>query len=219
MDQACEASVVVCTRNRRDLLEENAKSLLVQRHPSFEIICVDDGSTDDTPQLLGKLRGQHPGLIRVVRTEHKGPGPARNAGAAVARGKYLLFIDDDATAPPNWIADMLRLRKEHDCAVLCGGIQPYSIESPIERYLHYRMMTALGHKPREIKSAPTGNLLIERSLFEAAGGFRDLVLPAAEDWDLSYRLRRQGARICYDPAAAVVHRYTPNPARDRKSVV
>jgi glycosyltransferase involved in cell wall biosynthesis len=218
LDHACQASVVVCTRNRRPLLDENAQSLLAQQHPSFEIIYVDDGSTDGTPQFLERLRAQHPGLIRVVRTDHCGPGPARNAGAAIARGNCLLFIDDDATAPPNWIAEMLRLKEKHDCAVLCGGIRPYSMESPAERYLHYRMMTALGNNPRDLKSAPTGNLLVDKAVFDAAGGFRDLFLPAAEDWDLSYRLRRQGARIFYDPAAAVVHRYSPDLARAQRAI-
>jgi len=209
---------LVCTHNRRDLLAQNIESLLAQRHPSFEIIYVDDGSTDDTPQLLDTVQAQHPALIRVVRTDHKGPGPARNAAAALARGQYVLFIDDDATAPPDWIAEMLRLRKEHDSAVLCGGIEPFSMESPVERYLHYRMRTALGHKPHELKSAPTGNLLIDRAAFEAASGFRDLFLPAAEDWDLSYRLRQQGARIFYDPAAAVVHRYSRDLARAEQAI-
>jgi glycosyltransferase involved in cell wall biosynthesis len=218
VDQACEASVVVCTRNRRGLLEQNIEALLAQRHPSFEIIYADDGSTDDTPRFLDAAQARRPGLIRVVRTNHRGPGPARNAGAAIARGKYLLFIDDDATAPPGWIAEMLSLRDRRGCAVLCGGIEPFSMESPVERYLHYRMMTALGHNPHELKSAPTGNLLIDRAAFDAAGGFRDLFLPAAEDWDLSYRLRRQGARIFYDPAAAVVHRYSPDRARAEQAI-
>ena len=209
---------MVCTRNRRDLLAANAQSLLAQRHPSFEIIYVDDGSTDDTPQLLDELHARHPDLIRVVRADHKGPGPARNSGAAIARGQYLLFIDDDATAPPDWIAEMLRLRKLHDSAVLCGGIQPFSMESPVERYLHYRMATALGHNPHEFKFTPTGNLLVERAAFEAAGGFRGRFLPAAEDWDLSYRLRRQGAKMFYDPAVAVVHRYSTDRARAEQAI-
>lgn len=219
MDQVCEASVVVCTRNRRGLLAQNIESLLAQRHPSFEIIYVDDGSTDDTPKLLDKTQAQHHGLISVVRANHRGPGPARNDGAAIARGKYLLFIDDDATAPPDWIPQMLRLRHAHHCAVLCGGIEPFSLESPVERYRHYRMTTALGHKPRELKSAPTGNLLVERAAFQAAGGFRNLFLPAAEDWDLSYRLRQQGARIFYDPAVAVIHRYSPDLARAQRAII
>lgn len=209
---------MVCTRNRRDLLAANIESLLDQTHPSFEIVYVDDGSTDDTPQLLDSARARHPGLIRVVRADHKGPGPARNAGAAIARGQYVLFIDDDATAPPDWIAEMLRLRKQHDCTVLCGGIQPHSIESPVERYLHYRMVTTLGCNSHEIKSAPTGNLLVERTAFEAAGGFRDLFLPAAEDWDLSYRLRQQGAKMFYDPAVAVMHRYSTDRARAEQAI-
>lgn len=218
LDGACEASVVVCTRNRSDVLGENVESLLAQQHPSFEIIYVDDGSTDGTAGLLAQWGAQRPDAIRLLRIDHSGPGPARNAGARIARGKYLLFIDDDATAPPDWIGQMLRLRSKHGSEALCGGIRPYSMESPAERYLHYRMMTSLGDAAREVKAAPTGNLLVDRAAFEAAGGFRAVFLPAAEDWDLGYRLRQGGGRIFYDPEAAVVHRYQPNLALVERTI-
>lgn len=218
MQHAYEASVVVCTRNRRRLLEENANSLLAQRHHSFEIIYVDGNSTDGAQEFLEQLKNENPDAVRVVETGRAGPGPARNDGVRIARGKYLLFLDDDATAPPDWIEKMLALRRKHDCEVLCGGVNPYATESPVERYLHYRMITQLGAEPRQINAAPTLNMLVERDAFDSAGGFRDVYLPAAEDWDLCYRLRQRGARIFFDPGVAVVHRYRSDRAEALQTI-
>jgi len=145
--------------------------------------------------------------FRVVRTENVGPGLARNAGVATAMGEYILFLDDDATSPPHWIGSMVARCEAHGCDVLCGGIDAYSVEEPVAEYLHLRMQRSLGANAKSLKAAPTGNLLIKRAAFEQVGGFAEERLPAAEDWELSHRLRAAGFRIMYDPAVSVVHRY------------
>jgi glycosyltransferase involved in cell wall biosynthesis len=200
-------TVVVCTFNRADVLRENIASVMAQGGADFEAVYVDDGSTDATPEVLARAREQHGDRLRVVRTPNCGPGPARNAGVAEARGEWVLFTDDDATAPPGWVATMLERAEARGCDVLAGDIEPFTSAHPAARYEHHRMQIALGPRPRTLRAAPTGNLLIRRALFERVGGFADEPLPAAEDWELSHRLHQAGAAICYDPAAAVIHRY------------
>lgn len=204
---SCRVSVIIPTFNRADVLRENIDSVTAQDFQDYEIIYVDDGSTDATPEILAEAQAAHRDRLRHIRTENSGPGRARNAGVGEAHGEFLLFTDDDATVPANWISAMLEAHQASGHPILCGGIDPYAMDSPIERYLHYRMQTALGKRPRPLSAAPTGNLLIPKAVFEGVGGFRDEAFPAAEDWDLSYRLRAGGQTLYYDPSVAVSHRY------------
>lgn len=209
-ERSPQVSVVIPTYNRGEALRENLDSVLAQEGADYEAIYIDDASTDDTAAVLADYEAAHAGRLRVVRREeNRGPGPARNAGAGTARGAFLLFTDDDTVVPRHWVKGMLARHQAHACDVLCGGIGPYSLSTPVERYLHHRMQTRLGKKARRIAVAPTGNLLVPRALFEEVGGFCEEWLPAAEDWELCYRLRAAGASIYYDPAVAISHKYQP----------
>lgn len=198
------ASVVICTRNRADVLEENIQSLLQQDHYAYELIYVNDGSTDNTPDILERHRGDK---VSIISTHGIGPGMARNEGVARTQGEYILFIDDDATAPPNWITDMIRVADTNDAAVLCGGVAPFAMEDRYERYMHHRMQTTLGPKAKAIKAGPTLSMLIRADIFRDVGGFREEHLEAAEDWDLCLRVGAAGHVVYYAPEPTVVHRY------------
>ncbi len=201
-------TIVAATYNRAPLLRENIASILAQEGDAWEAVYVDDGSTDETPEVLDAHAKAHPARFRYIRIVNQGPGPARNAGVKLARGEYILFTDDDATAPPDWVSHMLDCRASHGCDVLCGGIAPFSLETPAERYMHYRFQKSLGAYPKPIKAAPTLNLLLPTVLFHKVGGFREERLTAAEDWDLCLRMAATGARMFYDPAVCVTHRYS-----------
>lgn len=203
----CTISVVICTHNRGHLLRENVDSVCAQDFDSYEVIYVDDGSTDNTPQVLAESAAKYPDRLRVISMRNRGAGPARNVGAMEAGGEYLLFADDDIIAPPSWISQMLERREYHGADVLGGGMDPFSMETPAERYMHYRYQIVLGERAREVKALPTANFLVRRDLFLQVGGFSEEDLPFAEDWELCYRLGDVGAKIIYDPAPAVVHHY------------
>jgi len=206
-ERTSEVSVVVATRNRAELLPENVEAVLAQQHQGFEAIYVDDDSTDDTPAILEQYATRNPDRMRHVHVECGAPGPARNAGARLARGKFLLFTDDDVLVPAGWIAGMLERHQACGCDALCGGVAPRSLEAPIERYLHCRMQARLGTKPRQIPAAPMMNFLIARDLFWETGGFLEEPIEAGEDWEFCARLRARGGSLFYDPAIQVIHRY------------
>ncbi len=109
MDQSPVVSIVVPTRNRRPALERCIDSLLCQTSSAFELIVVDDGSTDDTPVLLNELISQNHGVtVRWFRNEPQiGANPSRNRGTREARGKFVAFVDDDVIAKPDWLERLM----------------------------------------------------------------------------------------------------------------
>lgn len=103
-------SVVIPTCNRRDILERCLNAVATQTHPNYEVIVVDDGSTDDTPQFLTPFCAEHPGLkVLCLRNEANiGANPSRNRGIREAKGEFVAFLDDDCIAEPYWIEKLLR---------------------------------------------------------------------------------------------------------------
>ncbi len=97
-------SVIIPTHNGVRFLERSVDSVLRQTCADFEVIIVDDGSTDSTPNLIGKLVGKTAGKVHSLRQDNSGPGAARNRGVEVASGRYLLFLDDDDELLPEALA-------------------------------------------------------------------------------------------------------------------
>lgn len=207
MNQCPSVSVIVPTYNRGELLCEHAASVLAQGDASFELIYVDDGSTDDTPQVLKECREMDSTRVQVIRVENGGPGPARNAGVAAAKGDMLLFTDDDVLVPENWIQGMLARFEALDCDALCGDFRPFALDTAAERYLYARMRIPFGEKPHTVRGAPMMNFLIPRALFIEVGGFLNEPLQAAEDWEFCQRLNAANKSVMFDPSNAVTHRY------------
>jgi glycosyltransferase involved in cell wall biosynthesis len=198
-------SVVIATRNRAKLLPANIESVLKGcAGVEAEVIYVNDGSTDDTAQVLQSYGDR----IRWLDAQNaRAPGRARNQGAALARGTWLLFTDDDCLIPEGWASGMLRLQEKHGCDALSGGFLPVNMETSAERYYEYRMRTIFGRKAKPIAAAPMMCFLVRRRAFEAIGGFSPMRLSSQEDWELCYRLGRAGHPIMYDPTVSVGHEY------------
>ena len=122
-----------------------------------------------------------------------------SAGAAVAKGRYLLFTDDDCLVPPGWVAAMLEARERHGVTALTGGFQPARMKTSAERYYEHRMRLLFADKAKPVSAAPMMNLLVERSAFEAVDGFSDLPLPAMEDWSSATASAVQATRCSTTP--------------------
>src|SRR5688572_20404311 len=96
-------SVIIPSCNRRDQLERCLKSLSVQTHPDFEVIVVDDGSTDDTAAMVGQMARDRPAMrLQCLRNERNiGANPSRNRGIAASSGRFVAFLDSDCIAAPD----------------------------------------------------------------------------------------------------------------------
>jgi glycosyltransferase involved in cell wall biosynthesis len=179
-----EVSVIIPTYNRRAMLREAVASVLAQRDADFELIVVDDGSTDGTSGLLSRLTH-----VTVARTERRGPAAARNRGVACARAPLIAFLDSDDLWAPDKLARQLAFMREFpDCA----------ISQTAEMWIRdgCRVNPGLRHLKRAgdifLDSLQTclispSAVILKTDLFRTLGGF-DEDLAAAEDYDLWLRI-------------------------------
>ncbi|MEO5742185.1 MAG: glycosyltransferase family A protein, partial [Vicinamibacterales bacterium] len=112
-------SVVIPTQNRRALLSEAIATLMAQTYPDWELIVVDDGSTDDTRRFLEAQRD--PRMRFIIRESAEGPSAARNAGLAEARGDLIMFLDDDDLLRPETLARLSDALRAHPEALAATG--------------------------------------------------------------------------------------------------
>jgi len=208
-----ELSVIIPTYNRSALLASCLDALQLQTvsKDSFEAVVVDDGSTDGTEQFC---RGSSLGFPLVyLRQTNAGAGAARRLGSEMAKGKYLLFFNDDTLATPDLLAEHLQAQRALNgdkCAVL--GFFPYRHEvrkRALSAFLATRpfLFPYLAMKPGFYRDAGlfiTCNLSIRRDAVLSVGGF-DPQFRVAEDTELGARLEREGYRILYRPEALAWH--------------
>ena len=181
---APEVSVIIPTHNRRSMVCEAIASVLAQRDAGFELIVVDDGSTDGTSEMLADIDD-----VTVERTERRGPAAARNRGVAMARAPLIAFLDsDDLWAPDKLHRQLAFMREFPDCAI--------SQTSEIWIRDGHRVNPGLRHLKRTgdifLDSLRTclispSAVILKADLFRALGGF-DEDLAAAEDYDLWLRI-------------------------------
>ena len=116
-------SVVIPTYNRKDSLQAVLQSLARQTYPcdKYEVIVVDDGSMDDTPSIAHE---EYPFSLRYVRQSNQGDAIARNLGTQESKGELLIFLDDDVTVAPDFIASMTRELERHERLIVLGTLQP-----------------------------------------------------------------------------------------------
>jgi len=194
-------SVVVVTRNRSPMLESLLESLERQTlEPSrFEVIVVDDGSTDDTPALLERKARTAPYELRVVRQEQAGIPAARNRGWRETRAPLVAFTDDDCVATPDWLAELVGAAGEEAELIVqgCTELAPGDAEKvgPFSRVL-------IVTEPNPYYA--TCNILYPRVLLERLGGF-DESFATGEDTDLGWRAQAAGAGYRFVPQAVVNH--------------
>lgn len=199
-----QVSVAVATRNRRDLLAELLDSLRAQSltSESFEVVVVDDGSTDGTDELLASQLERGGMALTVIRLEGEGPAAARNTAWSVARAPLVAFTDDDCIAAPGWLDAGLAAARTHPGAILQGRTEPRPDQ------LHLRSPFS---RTQEIHAAgplyETCNIFYPRSLLEDLGGFAEDIfrMPAGEDTDLAWRALAHGESAEYVPHALVYH--------------
>lgn len=199
-------SVVVPLYNKAPSIESTVASVLAQTWVNFELIIIDDGSTDDGPTRVCKFCDAR---IKLVRLENRGVSAARNAGARLASGAHIAFLDADDLWMPNHLEIMNALITEHStvCDVFASGActdagplgkqRIYSGPSRVQDYFE----AASG--PERVLSS--SSFAVSRELFIASGGYNER-LRYGEDVEFWCRLFLAGAKLAYSSTPTVVYR-------------
>jgi glycosyltransferase involved in cell wall biosynthesis len=209
-------SVVIPTYNRAPVLERCLEALQAQDPSADEVVVVDDGSDDDTPQVLAR----HP-WVGAVRRPNGGRAAAKNTGVEAARGDVVLFLDDDVIATPGLIglhAAHHRDRPEPHEALL--GHVTWAPEIEVTRHMQWLEHGGPLFAYDEIddrEDVPwqmlyTANVSLKREFLEPF----DPDLPIWEDSELAYRLTKRGLRLRYDPEALGWHLREETPDRTER---
>jgi glycosyltransferase involved in cell wall biosynthesis len=210
-------SVVIPTRDRSATLAAKLPRVLDQEAPpgGFEVVVVDNGSTDGTPQALAAIEKAAGGSLRAVHEPLRGPAAARNSGVSAAKGDLIMFLGDDTEPTDDGLlrahVALHEARPEPEYAVL-GKVVWDEREpvTPLMRWLDtgpqfaYELLS-----PGRVDVAGyfyTAHVSLKREAFQAVGGF-DTRFPyaAVEDMEIGVRLRRHGVTLDYHPELLVVH--------------
>ncbi len=197
-------SVVVATFNRAARLERAIEALRAQQDPGvpFELVVVDDCSSDGTAALLAAERDRDGIPVRTLRTHsNSGPAAAREAGRRAARGRVIAFTDDDCRPSPGWLAAGYRALGEDPMRIVQGRTLPDPTDAD-RRGPFSRTIDVSGPDP----AFHTCNIFYGRELLERIDGFdTESFSHGAEDTDLAWRALAAGAHASYEPEALVHH--------------
>jgi GT2 family glycosyltransferase/glycosyltransferase involved in cell wall biosynthesis len=211
-----EVSVIIPVFNQLPFTHACLASLqTVQERPSFEVIIVDDCSRDDTAKLVPQIRG----IIYLRNETNSGFIASCNRGAEKARGKYLFFLNNDTIVKDDWLSALMDTFAEEPQAGVVGSKLVYP-DGRLQEAGGIIWRDASGwnfgksddpEKPeynylREVDYCSAAALMIPKSLFHSVGGFDSRYAPAYyEDTDLSFKVRRAGYKVLYQPLSEVIH--------------
>lgn len=211
MSKSPEITVVIPTHNGGWVLRRTVEALRCQdaAPERFEIIIVDDGSTDGSADGLEETRG--PVLARVLRQANRGRAAARNLGAAEARGRVLLFLDSDVWAAPGLVSAHLAHHSGGDRLGVQGRslTHPDSLTTVFMRATHLLPdLTVRNRNDLSPLHVITRNFSVTKEAFHLVGGFDEgFVGYGWEDIDLGIRLRDAGVPLRYEPTALAYHHH------------
>lgn len=210
-----KASVIIPTYNRGPQMEGLLSSLEQQSFPAhqFEVIVVDDGSTDGTRKILDTWSRKKSVTLKSIHQENRGPGAARNRGAEEAKGEVLVFVDSDCWVPRDWLECLLGPFQSPNVRLVGGSELPHPEDSFLSRCFWYAMNSKWttggirGNRGRKLgKYYPRSfNMAVLLRDFKKVGGFQQAAI-YGEDIELSYLIKGLGGKAAFADMAKVFHR-------------
>jgi cellulose synthase/poly-beta-1,6-N-acetylglucosamine synthase-like glycosyltransferase len=205
-----KVSVIVCAYNGERTLDSCLSSLQKLNYPNYEVIVVNDGSTDRTRQITESY-----GYVRLINQANQGLSAARNAGIRASTGEIIAFTDADCMADHDWLNHLVgRFLSSPFGAV--GGPNL----SPPDNSMVASCVAVSPGAPTHVllddevaEHIPGCNMAVRREALEATGGFDPIFRAAGDDVDLCWRLQNKGYKIGFSPAAVVWH-FRRNTVRD-----
>src|SRR5262249_46833433 len=197
-----KVSIVVCAYNAASTLRECLESLMHVDYPTYEVILVDDGSRDSTPQIAAEFP-----QVRYVRQENHGLSVARNVGAEHSSGEIVAYTDADCVADEDWLRCLVQAMRDQGTAAVGGpNITPMS-----DGWSAHCVAASPGNPShvmfddRHAEHVPGCNMAFRRETIFELGGFDAQFRAAGDDVDFCWRLLDQGGAIGYAAGAFVWH--------------
>ena len=195
-------SVIVCSYNGGKTLAGCLESLGKIDYPNYEVILVDDGSTDDTREIAARFPS-----VRYFHQTNHGLSHARNHGASVAKGEIFAYTDSDCMADPDWLYYLLGTLLSGDYA----GVGGPNVSPPAQDWVQACVAAAPGGPSHVLltdtvaEHIPGCNMAWYRWVFESVGGFDPEYHKAGDDVDFCWRVQQAGHEIAFSPTAIVWH--------------
>ena len=195
-------SVIVCSYNGGKTLAQCLDSLGKIDYPTYEVILVDDGSTDDTAAIAARFP-----QIRYLHQTNHGLSHARNTGAKAARGEVFAYTDSDCMADRDWLRFLIATLRSGDYA----GVGGPNISPPAQNWVQACVAAAPGGPSHVLltdtvaEHIPGCNMAWYRWAFENVGGFDIEYHKAGDDVDFCWRIQQSGHQIAFSPTAIVWH--------------
>jgi GT2 family glycosyltransferase len=202
LTEAPSVSVIVCSYNGGRTLARCLESLGKLSYPNYEVILVDDGSTDNTAEIAAKFPN-----VRYIHQTNHGLSHARNTGATAAKGNVFAYTDSDCMADPDWLYYLIGTLTSGDYA----GVGGPNVSPPARNSIQACVAAAPGGPSHvlltdtEAEHIPGCNMAFYRWAFENVGGFDPEYLKAGDDVDFCWRLQQAGFVIAFSPTAIVWH--------------
>ena len=205
---APKVSIIIVNYNGKELLQKCLDSLLKVNYDNFEIILVDNNSTDGTVEFITK---NYPSLIIIKLDSNKGFAEPNNVAAKISKGKYLLFLNNDTVVTPNFISEMVKVMETDKKIAVCQSLllkPDGSVDSSGDFIDHlgvvYNSKTEID-EIREVSSARGASMLVRSDIFEKLDGFDQKFFITFEDVDLCWRSWILGYRVLIIPTSIVYH--------------
>ena len=203
-----KVSVIIVNYNGKKFLEKCLESLCKVNYENFEIIVVDNNSTDGSIELVTK---NYPSIILLKLNSNKGFAEPNNIGAKIANGKYLLFLNNDTIVTPNFISEMVQVIENDKKIAICQSLllkPDESVDSSGDFIDHLGVVynsTKKTDEIREISSARGASMLIRKDVFDILEGFDEKFYVSFEDVDLGWRTWMIGYKVILTPKSVVYH--------------
>ncbi|HZR84469.1 MAG TPA: glycosyltransferase [Candidatus Binatia bacterium] len=224
-EERFDASIVIPLFNKAELTRQCLEHLAqVTDGATFEVILVDNGSTDGTREVLDALGGD----VRILRNpENLGFARACNQGAQVATGRYVVFLNNDTIPRPGWLSALVRDADEHPEVAVVGSKLLYpdgtiqhagvafsrAVMMPYHIYRCFPADAPCVSRRREFQVVTGACMLVRPDCFEAVGGFYEGYRNGFEDVDLCLKIRERGGVVVYQPESVLIHLESQSPGR------
>jgi len=201
-------SVIIVNYNGKILLEKCLESLFKVNYDNFEVILVDNNSTDKTVDFITK---NYPSVILIKLDSNKGFAEPNNIGSKIAKGEHLLFLNNDTIVTPNFISELVKVIENDTKIAICQSLLlklDGSIDSSgdfIDKLgVVYNSKTKTD-EIREISSARGASMIIRKKIFKELNGFDEKFFVSFEDVDLGWRTWISGYKVVINPKSIVYH--------------